>query len=122
MKTEPDSDTEDTFGLLPNGIIEALTEDLTSENIKKEEYFTNIEPVELSEHYSLAPTPPIEPIVKEKNDLEIPSKRKRFDLNYIPTIYPCMECFKYLDSQENFNNHMLNVHVNHSNVVESERC
>lgn len=108
------------FDLLPNDVIENMITDLAGQTFEKDTFFNDIELLEEKNDLDLTmPTPKqtsysrksphsrmeYNPIVYRPNQ---PSIRR------IPAIYPCLACFQSLDSQENFDAHMLKAHFNGS--------
>lgn len=107
------------FDLLPNDIIEHIISDLAGQVFEKDTFFNDIQllekndldsPMTSPKQASYLPTSPharmeYNPIVYRPNQ---PSVRR------IPAIYPCLTCFQLLDSQENFDAHMLKAHFNGS--------
>lgn len=99
--------------LLPNEVIDDLVTDLTNQVAKKDDFFNEIQLLEDNEldivsssiqpqHWTMKTTAP--PIYRPK----------QLGLNRIPTIYPCLMCFQSLDSQKNFDEHMLKSHFHRS--------
>lgn len=107
------------FDLLPKDLFEFMVTDLASQVFEKNEFFNEIRLVEendldltaaLPERKSYSPKSlhsrmDCNPIVYRPNQ---PSIRK------VPAIYPCLTCFQLLDSQKNFDAHMLESHFNGS--------
>lgn len=105
--------------LLPNDVIEHMISDLTGQVFEKDTFFNDIQLLEKND-FDFTMSTPIQttylpkspharmecnPIVYRPNQ---PSIRR------IPAIYPCLTCFQLLDSQENFDAHMLKAHFNGS--------
>lgn len=103
--------------LLPNDVIEHMISDLAGQVFEKDTFFNGIQLLEqndlditmsASQQTSYLPKSPharmeYNPIVYRPNQ---PSIRR------VPAIYPCLTCFQLLDSQENFDAHMLQAHFN----------
>lgn len=107
------------FDLLPNDIIQHIIRDLAGQVVEKDTFFNDIQllekndldsPMTSPKQPSYLPTSPharmeYNPIVYRPHQ---PSIRR------VPAIYPCLTCFQLLDSQENFDAHMLKAHFNGS--------
>lgn len=118
-RTEQANERRTDFDLLPNDVLDYMVSDLAGADqvIQKDDFFSEIQLLHKNELDSM-PSPPklkspsstslhsrvdVSPIVYRPYK---PSIRK------IPAIYPCLTCFQHLDSQKNFDEHMLQAHFN----------
>lgn len=115
------------FDLLPNDVIEYMVTDLAGQVFEKDAFFSDIKLLDGNDLDAMASASKYQrqqqlpksslskmeqnPIVYRPNQ---PSMRR------IPAIYPCLTCFQLLDSQENFDTHMLEAHFNGSFDMERE--
>lgn len=108
--------------LLPNEVIEELIRDLTNQIDQKENFFNDIQLVDDSQVISSVdqvPVQSVEPIpliVSVSNATTPPFYRPKL-IEFGGTLasytnLPCLTCFQSLDSQQNFNEHMLKSHFN----------
>lgn len=107
--------------LLPSEVIEKLIDDLISQVDRKDDFFNEIQLVEDNELDVMINTTlaqKTELIQCDTQKTSIFQEPKRFKLTGIPPTYPCLTCFQLLDSQQNFNEHMLRAHFNVSIGVE----
>lgn len=110
-------DTGNKLALLPNEVIKELVNDLTIQIDKKDEFFQEIQLVEDCELDDV--TSNLEKL-DAINDLHGKQAISRYNManNSILNLggklatYPCLTCFQLLDSQQNFNEHMLRSHFN----------
>lgn len=122
----PSHTTAAKLDLLPNDVINELINDLTNQIDQKENFFNEIQ---LVEDNQLMPSTDLitEPAsVQHAEVISVQSapyimetapvfyRPKLIDLGGIPSTYPCLTCFQSLDSQQNFNEHMLKSHFNMS--------
>lgn len=117
-RTEPINEQSAKFDLLPNDVIENMITDLAGHPFEKDTFFTDIELVEKNDFDLTMPTPKQTPSRSPKS----PHSRMEFNpiiyrpnqpsIRRVPAIYPCLTCFQSLDSQENFDAHMLKAHFN----------
>lgn len=104
--------------LLQNDVFKALVFDLSDEIQKKDEFFNGIEllndwEIDLVDDSEVGPfrRQSCKPNNENNSDDD---RHKQLDLAHIPATYPCLTCFKLLDSQKHFNEHMLKVHFGES--------
>lgn len=102
--------------LLPNEVIERLIADLTSQVDQKDAFFNEIQLVDDNQLDDM-----INSISVTQNSTQskysvgkgsIFNEPKRNKFGAIPPTYPCLTCFQSLDSQQNFDEHMLRAHFN----------
>lgn len=105
--------------LLPNDVIEELINDLTNQVDQKENFFNEIDLVDdnqlmatLDTKNSAPQTIPAShsPFIMET--APIFHQPKLINLSSISAKSPCLACFQSLDTQQNFNEHMLKAHFN----------
>lgn len=115
------------FDLLPNDVIEYMVTDLASQVCEKDMFFTDIKLVdgndldlmESPKKYRQQQQLPISLHSKMENN-PIVYRPSQPSIRRIPAIYPCLTCFQLLDSQENFDAHMLKAHFNGSFDMDKE--
>lgn len=113
-------DVATKMGMLPNKVIEELINDLTDQTDEKEDFFKEIQLVDDCELDAIDPNPfqnnATVPRYRIQNNFMDFQRPKLFNRNesstYIPATYPCLTCFQLLDSQQNFDEHMLRSHFN----------
>lgn len=115
------------LSLLPNDMINELICGMAQQLQKKDDFFDGIEilddceidlntlPIQQQNHEKIVSTvSTIKPRNVTDNRLESIYRPNQIDLTRIPATYPCLTCFQLLDSQQNFNEHMLQVHFRYS--------
>lgn len=105
--------------VLPNKVIEELINDLTTNQMdEKEEFFKEIQLVDDCELDAINPLQSIATFSSYRNENNSVGFQRPKPINqnepatYIPATYPCLTCFQLLDSQKNFDDHMLRSHFN----------
>lgn len=112
------SERSNELDILPNDVFETLITDVIDEVSEKAEFFNEIQLLDDNEldevTVSAPPQPsPLSPCWPIKNHSMIYTPRPR-TVRRIPATYPCLACFQSLDSQKNFDEHMLKAHFNDS--------
>lgn len=111
------------ISLLPDKVIEALICDMANEIQNKDDFFNDIQLLNDNEMDLTA-----ESILWQNCDKNVQKqienisdifRPKQIDLSRVPATYPCLTCFQLLDSQDDFNAHMLKVHFHNSMSLES---
>lgn len=110
------------FDLLPNDVIEYLISDLAGQVFEKDTFFNDIQLLDKNDSDMMTVAAPeyttkYEPHLPKRlhSRMEINPMVYRVNqpsIRRIPAIYPCLTCFQLLDSQENFDAHMLEAHFN----------
>lgn len=121
----PPHTTATKLDLLPNEVINELISDLTNQ-IDKKNVFNEIQLVEDNQLMPSMDFVANPASVQRAETISVQSapyimettpvlyRPKLIDLGGIPSTYPCLTCFQSLDSQQNFNEHMLKSHFNMS--------
>lgn len=97
-----------TTELLPNGLMQAIIDDLRPQLHNKDNFFSDINLLDEDDLDIFSAQS-----VKIANDKENHDayKSKQAQYRQIPSTYPCAECFQFLDSQELFDQHMREKHL-----------
>lgn len=104
--------------IMPNEVFESLITDVIDQISEKDDFFKEIQLLDdddLNVITSSVPTQhsQMSPHWRmETNPILYAPKPPT--LRRIPAIYPCLACFQSLDSQQNFDEHMLKAHFNKS--------
>lgn len=115
------------FDLLPNDVFEYMVTDLAGQMFEKDTFFNDIKLLDRNELDLIETTPKYQQQQQSPNGLHakmennpIVHRSNQPSIRRIPAIYPCLTCFQLLDSQENFDAHMLKAHFNGSFETEKE--
>lgn len=111
------------ISLLPDKVIEALIYDMANQIQNKDDFFNDIHLLDDNEMdlsaESILGQNCDENVQKQIEIIPDICRPKQIDLSRVPATYPCLTCFQLLDSQDDFNAHMLKVHFHNSMSSES---
>lgn len=100
--------------VLPNEVVEALIDDLSIHLYRKDDFFSEIELVDVNDLDGILSVKLNHPL----NYSNFPKLNNNREVELISggvsAFHPCSMCFQFLDSPIEFNQHMHGFHFNHS--------
>lgn len=124
-QSELNNESPMKWEMLPSDVIDSLILDLAGQPAEKDDFFKDIQLVE-SEDLDVVREPIAVPQLQlsphwrmECNPIVYRPKQPAIR-RCIPPTYPCLTCFQSLDSQKNFDEHMLKAHFNKTFTVEKD--